>query len=209
MNRGVPAWLGTSRKSADEPDEPDTPLTYNAKIYRPNGFPPDQPRNEFCRHHSSNNGMSAPRHPKKQKKCALRHPQKLLTIPPAQAHRIMAQIMLVGSRVIGRAFVEAYRQAQASAKYAKAAQTSGGPTINVRGGLTLDEAYKILSVKPDAATGLSMETVAERYRILFERNDPKKGGSFYLQSKVYRARERLEQEAKRTGQKKAEPTAQP
>lgn len=117
--------------------------------------------------------------------------------------------MLVGSRVIGRAFVEAYRQAQASAKYAKAAQTSGGPTINVRGGLTLDEAYKILSVKPDAATGLSMETVAERYRILFERNDPKKGGSFYLQSKVYRARERLEQEAKRTGQKKAEPTAQP
>lgn len=124
----------------------------------------------------------------------------------------MAQIVLVGSRVIGRAFVEAYRQAQASAKYAKAAQagqTSGGPTINVRGGLTLDEAYKILSVKPDAATGLSMEAVAERYKTLFERNDPKKGGSFYLQSKVYRARERLEQEAKRSGQKKAEPTAEP
>lgn len=108
--------------------------------------------------------------------------------------------MFVGSRVVGRAFVEAYRQAQASAKYAKAAQngqvTGGSATLAGRGGLTVDEAYKILNVKP-AAEGPSMESVAERYKILFERNDPKKGGSFYLQSKIYRARERLEAEAKR------------
>ncbi|KAF8254157.1 mitochondrial import inner membrane translocase-like protein subunit tim16 [Wilcoxina mikolae CBS 423.85] len=121
------------------------------------------------------------------------------------AHRIVAQIVLVGSRVLGRAFVEAYRQAQASAKYAKAAQAgtvSGGTTINVRGGLTLDEAYKILNVKPSTeAGGLSPESVAERYKTLFERNDPKKGGSFYLQSKIYRARERLDQEIKRAAEK--------
>ncbi|KAF8540722.1 mitochondrial import inner membrane translocase-like protein subunit tim16 [Trichophaea hybrida] len=121
------------------------------------------------------------------------------------AHRIVAQIVLVGSRVLGRAFVEAYRQAQASAKYAKAAQAgtvSGGTTINVRGGLTLDEAYKILNVKPSTEVGgLSTESVAERYKALFERNDPKKGGSFYLQSKIYRARERLDQEIKRTAEK--------
>jgi len=116
------------------------------------------------------------------------------------AHRIIAQIVFVGSRVVGRAFVEAYRQAQASAKYAKAARngqvTGGSATLAGRGGLTADEAYKILNVKP-VAEGPSMEAVAERYKILFERNDPKKGGSFYLQSKIYRARERLEAEAKR------------
>lgn len=107
--------------------------------------------------------------------------------------------------MVGRAFVEAYRQAQASAKYAKAAQNgqvsgNGSAALGGRGGLTVDEAYKILSVKP-AAEGPSMEAVAERYKILFERNDPKKGGSFYLQSKIYRARERLEAEAKRAAGK--------
>jgi import inner membrane translocase subunit TIM16 len=115
-----------------------------------------------------------------------------------QAHRIVAQIVLVGSRVVGRAFVEAYRQAQASAKYAKAAQAgtvSGGATINSRSGLTIDEAQKIMNVKSDATA----ETIAERYKLLFERNDPKKGGSFYLQSKIHRAKERLDAELKKSG----------
>lgn len=39
-----------------------------------------------------------------------------------------------------------------------------------------------------------MENVMERFKKLFDLNDPKKGGSFYLQSKVLRARERIEAE---------------
>lgn len=39
-----------------------------------------------------------------------------------------------------------------------------------------------------------MEDVMERFKRLFDVNDPKKGGSFYLQSKVLRARERIEME---------------
>lgn len=39
-----------------------------------------------------------------------------------------------------------------------------------------------------------MEEVMERFKRLFDVNDPKKGGSFYLQSKVLRARERIESE---------------
>ena len=39
-----------------------------------------------------------------------------------------------------------------------------------------------------------MEDVMERFKKLFDVNDPKKGGSFYLQSKVLRARERIESE---------------
>ena len=41
-----------------------------------------------------------------------------------------------------------------------------------------------------------MEHVMERFKSLYDRNDPTKGGSFYLQSKVLRARERIELEAK-------------
>ena len=75
-------------------------------------------------------------------------------------------------------------------------------SATTRGNLTIDEAYKILNIKPLAEnTAPSLEQVAERYKTLFERNDPKKGGSFYLQSKIHRARERLEQEAKRAGEK--------
>ena len=63
-------------------------------------------------------------------------------------------------------------------------------------GLTLDEACKILNVKPPQGGKANMEVVMERFRKLFDVNDPTKGGSFYLQSKVLRARERIEMEVR-------------
>jgi import inner membrane translocase subunit TIM16 len=41
-----------------------------------------------------------------------------------------------------------------------------------------------------------MEDVMARFKKLFDTNDPKKGGSFYLQSKILRARERIEMEVR-------------
>jgi len=41
---------------------------------------------------------------------------------------------------------------------------------------------------------IDLEFVTERFKRLFDLNDPKKGGSFYLQSKILRARERIERE---------------
>jgi len=41
-----------------------------------------------------------------------------------------------------------------------------------------------------------VERVHEQFKRLFDMNDPKRGGSFYLQSKVLRARERLEMEVR-------------
>jgi mitochondrial import inner membrane translocase subunit TIM16 len=41
-----------------------------------------------------------------------------------------------------------------------------------------------------------VEEVMERFKRLFDVNDPKKGGSFYLQSKILRARERIESEVR-------------
>jgi import inner membrane translocase subunit TIM16 len=52
-----------------------------------------------------------------------------------------------------------------------------------------------------------MDQVTERFKKLFDTNDPKKGGSFYLQSKVLRARERIEmevREAARAAEREAE-----
>ncbi|KAF1812922.1 cochaperone Pam16 [Eremomyces bilateralis CBS 781.70] len=113
------------------------------------------------------------------------------------AHRIITQVVLTGTRVVGRAFAEAYRQASASQKYAAAGgkNSSSGGTF-ASSGLTLDEACKILDVAPPKGGAMNAEQVMERFKRLFDQNDPKKGGSFYLQSKILRARERIEMEVR-------------
>lgn len=40
----------------------------------------------------------------------------------------------------------------------------------------------------------SMEVMMDRFKRLFDANEVDKGGSFYLQSKIYRARQRIERE---------------
>lgn len=47
----------------------------------------------------------------------------------------------------------------------------------------------------------------DRFKKLFDLNDPKRGGSFYLQSKILRARERIEMEV-RTAEQAAEREAE-
>ncbi|QVM09079.1 mitochondrial import inner membrane translocase subunit TIM16 [Coccidioides posadasii str. Silveira] len=119
------------------------------------------------------------------------------------AHRILTQIVVTGSRVLGRAFAEAYKQASASSKYAAHAQKNGSSVSNTfaSSGLTLDEACKILNVKPPKAGEANLEHTMERFKKLFDMNDPKKGGSFYLQSKILRARERIEMEVREAERK--------
>lgn len=60
--------------------------------------------------------------------------------------------------------------------------------------MTLDEACRILNVKPPSSGQANVEEVLERYKRLFDANEPQKGGSFYLQSKIVRAKERFERE---------------
>ncbi|OJD25334.1 mitochondrial import inner membrane translocase subunit tim16 [Blastomyces percursus] len=121
------------------------------------------------------------------------------------AHRIVAQIVLTGGRVFGRAFAEAYKQASAASKYAAQAQKGDGTASNnfASSGLTLDEACKILNVKPPMGGETNLEHTMERFKKLFDANDPKKGGSFYLQSKILRARERIEMEVREAERKAA------
>lgn len=69
--------------------------------------------------------------------------------------------------------------------------------------MTLDEACKILNVKPPAGSETNVEQVMARFKKLFDLNDPQKGGSFYLQSKILRARERIEMELREAERKAA------
>ena len=82
-------------------------------------------------------------------------------------------------------------------KFAAANQANGTGSASLSGsGLTLEEACKILNVSPPKAGEANLAQVHERFKRLFDMNDPKKGGSFYLQSKVLRARERIELEVR-------------
>lgn len=56
-------------------------------------------------------------------------------------------------------------------------------------GISLQEAQQILNV-----SNLNPEEIQKNYDHLFKVNDKSVGGSFYLQSKVVRAKERLDEE---------------
>lgn len=125
-----------------------------------------------------------------------------------KAHRIITQVIVTGTRVLGRAFAEAYKQAAAS-QYAQQSAKSGSSTANTSAssGLTLDEACKILNVRPPQGGKTDLDMVIERFKTQFDRNDPTNGGSFYLQSKILRARQRIELEV-REAQEAAEREAE-
>lgn len=100
--------------------------------------------------------------------------------------RLFIKIIGIGAQVLARAAVDAYQQAVRNA--------INNPSINSgitrQAGMTLEEASKILNVDKKA----SIPEIMKKYKHLFDVNDKSKGGSFYLQSKIVRARERFEQE---------------
>ncbi len=54
-----------------------------------------------------------------------------------------------------------------------------------------DEARKILNIDSSHKAPLSAAAIEELHRRFADMNDPAKGGSFYLQSKIFRAKEAL------------------
>lgn len=93
-------------------------------------------------------------------------------------------MIVMGSGMVMRAVSQAYRQAIVNASRTGVAQEAVQSVT--RKGMTEHEARQILGVAPNAA----WEDVVTKYETLFENN--MKRGSFYLQSKVVRAKECLE-----------------
>ncbi|XP_064535785.1 mitochondrial import inner membrane translocase subunit Tim16 [Drosophila montana] len=111
--------------------------------------------------------------------------------------KYIAQIIVLGGQAIGRAFAKALKQEIAASQ--EAAKRAGGgrqgdqsAESNLRTGMTLEEAKQILNVEDLK----SVDCIVKNYEHLFNVNDRAKGGSFYLQSKVFRAKERLDHEIK-------------
>lgn len=119
--------------------------------------------------------------------------------------KYIAQIILLGTQVVGRAFAKAIRQEYAASQ--EAAKRAGGgqqgatrAAANARTGITVEEAQQILNVEE-----IESELIKKNYDYLFQANDKSKGGSFYLQSKIVRARERLDQELVNSDKKPPKP----
>lgn len=96
--------------------------------------------------------------------------------------RIIAQLAIP----IARAFAVAYQQALSNARRegAKAARD----TLTKKR-MTTQEATEILNLTE--ADARDVKVVDENFRRIFQANDPKNGGSFYLQSKIYSAQQTL------------------
>lgn len=106
------------------------------------------------------------------------------------AYRAFVQVIVTGASVFGKAFAEAYRQAASqSVKQGASAARSASAEY---GGITLDESSKILNLEDEKNPDI--KKINEKFQYLFDINDKDKGGSFYLQSKIYRAAERLKHE---------------
>merc|ERR1711893_38396 len=113
----------------------------------------------------------------------------------------LAKIIVTGAQIVGKAFTKALRQEiamsqEAARRNAQRSGTSGTKSAaeSLRSGMTLEEARDILNVTDQDIFGPDKEKLFKNYEHLFEVNDKSKGGSFYLQSKVVRAKERIDQE---------------
>ncbi|XP_009590279.1 mitochondrial import inner membrane translocase subunit PAM16 like 2 isoform X3 [Nicotiana tabacum] len=102
------------------------------------------------------------------------------------AAKILANLIVMGSSILARAFVQAYRQALANASKNGVAQEAVQNIKRASKTMTEGEARQILGVTENS----SWEEIVQKYDNLFERNA--KNGSFYLQSKIHRAKECLE-----------------
>ncbi|KAI4302730.1 hypothetical protein MLD38_038443 [Melastoma candidum] len=103
------------------------------------------------------------------------------------AAKILANLIVMGGGILARAVFQAYRQALANANKTGVAQETIQNTIRrASKAMTEQEARQVLGVSEETA----WEEILKKYDTLFESNA--KNGSFYVQSKVHRAKECLE-----------------
>lgn len=104
----------------------------------------------------------------------------------------LVHIIVMGVQVVGRALAQALQQEFAASQAAAGTWGRAGHQCAAASSLPslrLWEAQQVLS-----ASKLSRKEIQKSYEHLFKVNNRSIGGSFYLQSKVVRAKERLEEE---------------
>ena len=102
------------------------------------------------------------------------------------AAKLIANLIIMGSGILGRAVFQAYRKALENANKNGVANEAINNIRRASRAMTEQEARQILGISENS----TWEEVVKKYDVLFENNA--KNGSFYLQSKVHRAKECLE-----------------
>ncbi|CAM9424658.1 unnamed protein product [Ectocarpus sp. 6 AP-2014] len=102
--------------------------------------------------------------------------------------RIIAQLAVASAGIVSRAFVSAYSQAVHNAR---TGTLESAKAMSRTSKLSTLEAMQILNLQKGE---MKPDLIKQRYDQYFGINDPDKGGSFYLQSKVFRAKEALDEQ---------------
>lgn len=106
---------------------------------------------------------------------------------------MIAQVVVMSAGIVSRAFVSAYQQAVHNAKNGNAGPAMAAKSaVKGKNVMSREQALEILNFPTSAKP--TPEEFSKQFTRYFEANDPAKGGSFYLQSKIYRAKEALERE---------------
>lgn len=141
--------------------------------------------------------------------------------------RIVSQVVILGSQILGKAFVEAYKQAARNARSGTSHSTSGagerggaalgnmagdGSIITRKHKMTVDEACQILNVKNvPFSEGPNHSVVSEELTNMLKAYDrmykANENTSKYLLSKIVRAKDRISAEVE-LAQNSNKPTPQ-
>jgi len=106
--------------------------------------------------------------------------------------RILAQVIVPIIATLARAIPAAYQQAVQNAKKGGASSATATATAFSKKLMSKEEAMMILNIT-DQQIVTDAQVVEQQYQRYFAANSMEKGGSFYLQSKVYRAKEMLDE----------------
>lgn len=125
--------------------------------------------------------------------------------------RLLAQVVVPVIAVLVRALPAAYAQALHHAQKNGATAATASSSLRNAAKVSRQEAMQILNLAETEATAEAIERQYERY-MAANAVSSKSGGSYYLQSKVYRAREMLvdfSAEQRRQEQQQQQPKGTP
>mmetsp|Transcript_12044 Transcript_12044/g.21888 ORF Transcript_12044/g.21888 Transcript_12044/m.21888 type:complete len:134 (-) Transcript_12044:350-751(-) len=105
--------------------------------------------------------------------------------------KMVIQAVILGVSILSRALPAAYAAALQNAKKSGASAATDSASVMGRKMISRDEALLVLNLRE--AKVVTPEAIQKQYDKYFESNSVEKGGSFYLQSKIYRAKEMLDE----------------